>query len=262
MARNKNIHKYHFIYKTINLVNGKIYVGQKLTSCDNLQPNYLGSGILFQRVIQKYGVENFKREIIEFCTKETINEREKFWIKQLDAMNRSVGYNLCEGGGTTSGYKHTKSTLRKISTSNIGKHHHKRSEEIREKDRIASTGRLHSDQTKKKMSVTATGRITSEETKEKIRNSKKGKPLSESVKINMRISSFKREKVKCNYCDRISFKCNIDQYHNDYCKFNPSRKLKIKIIRKCLYCDYVGTNAGYIGRYHNNNCKHKPNGDQ
>jgi len=55
------------IYKTINIVNGKIYVGQDAHN----NPNYLGSGYILKKAIEKYGRENFKKEILEECnTKE------------------------------------------------------------------------------------------------------------------------------------------------------------------------------------------------
>ena len=47
------------IYKTTNLVNGKIYIGQD----SNNNPNYLGSGKLLKYAISKYGIENFKLSI-------------------------------------------------------------------------------------------------------------------------------------------------------------------------------------------------------
>ena len=55
-------YKYHIIYKTTNLINGKIYVG--MHSTDNLNDGYLGSGWILKQVIKKYGKENFKREVL------------------------------------------------------------------------------------------------------------------------------------------------------------------------------------------------------
>lgn len=81
------------IYKTTNLINGKIYVGKDKKN----NPKYLGSGKILKLAIRKYGVENFKKEILEVCTNELIwKEREKFWIKELNAQ--SIGYNIAEGG--------------------------------------------------------------------------------------------------------------------------------------------------------------------
>lgn len=83
------------IYKTTNLINNKIYVGQDKNNC----PIYLGSGKVLKQAIKKYGIENFKKEILEFCeSKEQLNEREIFWIKKLHAGKRGVGYNIAKGG--------------------------------------------------------------------------------------------------------------------------------------------------------------------
>lgn len=51
--------KYHLIYKTTNLLNGKIYIGKHTTT--NKEDNYLGSGIKLINAIKKYGRENFKK---------------------------------------------------------------------------------------------------------------------------------------------------------------------------------------------------------
>lgn len=93
IAKNK---KYHFIYKTTNLINEKYYIGKHSTN--NLEDGYLGSGTYLRRSIRKYGKENFKREVLEFCeTYEKLGEREK----ELITLNEIVGkqcMNLKPGG--------------------------------------------------------------------------------------------------------------------------------------------------------------------
>lgn len=82
------------IYEIKNKINGKVYIGQH--SSDEFG-TYWGSGKLIKRAIKKYGLDNFERFILERCsTKEELNEREKYWIKENDSINK--GYNLAEGG--------------------------------------------------------------------------------------------------------------------------------------------------------------------
>ena len=83
------------IYKTTNQVNGKIYIGQDKYN----NPSYLGSGKILHLAFQKYGIENFKKEIVEECeSTELLNEREKFWIAYYNSTDRSIGYNIASGG--------------------------------------------------------------------------------------------------------------------------------------------------------------------
>ena len=81
------------IYKTTNLVNGLIYVGQD--SYNN--PKYLGSGVFLKRDIIKYGKSNFKKEILCKCkTSDELDKMEIYWIDKLNTINK--GYNLLKGG--------------------------------------------------------------------------------------------------------------------------------------------------------------------
>lgn len=56
---------------------------------------------MLKRAFKKYGFENFKVELIEWCDSlEELDEREIYWIKYYDATNSECFYNLARGGGT------------------------------------------------------------------------------------------------------------------------------------------------------------------
>ena len=84
------------VYKTINLIDGKIYIGKDVKN----NPNYLGSGIILKNAIKKYGRDSFKKEILEdeIEDKKTLSEREIYWIAYFNSNNKLVGYNLTKGG--------------------------------------------------------------------------------------------------------------------------------------------------------------------
>lgn len=93
MARKEK--KYHFIYKTTNLLNGKYYIGMHSTS--NLEDGYMGSGKRLRYSINKHGKENHKVEILEFVyNREELKKREKEIVNlneiaKLDCMNLMIG---------------------------------------------------------------------------------------------------------------------------------------------------------------------------
>lgn len=90
---------HYIIYKTTNLVNGKFYIGKHQTN--DLNDGYVGSGKLLKRAIKKYGMDQFKTEIIEMCSTEAhMNLAEKIYV----VVDDEVSYNLCPGGKGGFGY--------------------------------------------------------------------------------------------------------------------------------------------------------------
>lgn len=86
------------IYKTTNLVNGKIYVGK--TKKEKVSDSYLGSGTLMKAAIAKYGKQNFNRVTIDIASDiEELHLKERFWIKFYNSTQSNVGYNIAKGGG-------------------------------------------------------------------------------------------------------------------------------------------------------------------
>lgn len=56
---------------------------------------------LFHEAIRKYGIENFDYEILEECKISELNDKEKYWIKELKSYVLDGGYNLTKGGDST-----------------------------------------------------------------------------------------------------------------------------------------------------------------
>ena len=56
-----------YIYKTTNMINNKIYIGQSSKAYDK-SLSYLGSGKILKDSVKKYGEHSFKKELIEECS--------------------------------------------------------------------------------------------------------------------------------------------------------------------------------------------------
>ena len=96
---------YGYIYLTNNLINNKKYIGQhkgKFTT------EYLGSGKVLKQAIDKYGRDNFKVILLDVAqSKEELDELEKKYITNYNALYESDFYNIHEGGSggnTKQGY--------------------------------------------------------------------------------------------------------------------------------------------------------------
>ena len=111
--------KFGFIYITTCTVNNKKYLGQRKYS--NGWKNYLGSGVAFCNAVEKYGKENFRREIIcEADTAEELNQLEYELSLKFDVVNSDEWYNLCYGGYSTNGFKFSDETKKVMSEKKKG----------------------------------------------------------------------------------------------------------------------------------------------
>lgn len=122
------LNNYGYIYKTTNLMNGKVYIGQKKGF---FNPKYFGSGTLINQAVQKNGTVNFIVVIIKSAiTKEEADLLEQKYIAEhRESLGKENVYNLADGGEGGGG-KRSEETRKKMSLSRIGTHP---SEETRRK---------------------------------------------------------------------------------------------------------------------------------
>jgi len=96
------VKKINFVYITTNLINGKQYIGEHSTNdleCPKTK-TYLGSGYFLILAIKKYGLINFKREILEFFpTKQDAYIAQEKYIKLYKTHISQGGYNRDWKGG-------------------------------------------------------------------------------------------------------------------------------------------------------------------
>jgi group I intron endonuclease len=91
------------IYKATNKITGKCYIGQtkqklekRIQGHSRESKNHKGRP--FSLSITKYGIDNFVFEELEKVNSiEELNDREIFWIKELNTISPS-GYNITAGG--------------------------------------------------------------------------------------------------------------------------------------------------------------------
>jgi hypothetical protein len=180
------------IYKTTNLINGKIYIGQDSKN----DPNYLGGGLKLKHAIKKYGKENFEKIIIEHCTSyDILNSREKYWILKHDSTNPIIGYNIDVGGnGAVDRARWLEN--KKLNRKGGLKKGYKWKNESPLKGKKRENGTpwlLGENNPAKRLDV-----------RNKISKSKLGKPRPTST---------------CIYCKKVAQTTNIIRWHNDNCKF-------------------------------------------
>lgn len=233
------------IYRHVNTVNQKSYIGLTKQSLEKRWQNGLGytkTQPLFYRAIQKYGWESFTHEILEenIISLSQANEREKYWIAYYHTWQGDTecwGYNLTPGGEGCPNHEVSKETRYKIGLANSGKI---RSEAFKQNLRVKLKGagnpfygKVHSEETKALIRAKAIGRKTSEETKLKISNALKNRPVSEATRQKLSLALMGKNTGNIPWNKDKSIPRNIVE------KANETKKLR-KVGQKPVVCLETG----------------------
>lgn len=154
---------FYTIYKITNQINGKFYIGRHKTK--DLNDSYMGSGKYLKHAQAKYGIENFKKEILF-----VFDTTEEMYAKEAEIVNEEFlaeenTYNVKVGG--YGGWDYINESRSPEEWSALGKNGAKyssknknspRTKEWREnlsrslKGKQPFLGKMHSDETKEKIS--------------------------------------------------------------------------------------------------------------
>ena len=184
------------IYKILNLINNKVYVGSAINL--NSRKNQHFSDLRLNKHVNnhlqytynKHGECNLKFIIIEYLdNNEELIKREQYWMDSLQSYNDNHGYNICPIAGNCLGKKHSETTKDKLRISSMNNKHalgYKHTEEAKERMRSPRKnkgggrpkGFSQSEEVKLKLSILLKGRISPMKGKKHTNDSKK--KISES----------------------------------------------------------------------------------
>lgn len=222
------------IYKTTNLINGKFYIGMHKTPKPN--DSYLGSGTAIKKAIEKYGRENFSKEIL-FCfdNEQEMIEKEKEIVNET-LINDNMCYNMTLGG--IGSWSHIDSSGK--NNPNYGKELWKKGksqEEIIEINRKRASkgekngmyGKTHSDEAKQKIIeankawlATPEGIESTKRSADALSKRMKGKPKSEEQRRKMAEAAKKRFEnmpiLECPHCKKTGKGHQFKNFHFEKCK--------------------------------------------
>lgn len=214
------------IYCILNKIDFKRYIVQSVDvdyrlyeHKNHIETKVRHSNRLLQNAIHKYGIENFEFLILEECSRENLNEREKYYIEYYRTyvgFEDCKGYNLTLGGDGTLGFKITEEVSIKLSEALIRNWsdpaYRKKQSASRSHPRTPEHSRAISD------GIKASGKFPSKDhmllMTEKAREVNLGRKMSEEqkVKLSKSLKGIKRSPEACLNISRSKSGVNSPAY--------------------------------------------------
>lgn len=229
------------IYKITNLINNNAYIGLSINiekrwqahKERSLNENNKEYDKVLYKAFRKYGIDNFKFEILEECKPEELKSKEIYWIQYYDTFHN--GYNATPGGDLvdTHGEKHPKHKLTEQDVIEIRKLWASKTISTREmyyeyQNKIEKTGfkKIYTWQTWKKILP----ELNTEENRKWHRENGKSYANSGEKNPKAKITDKEFENIKMRYLQGEDLHSIFDDYknrYNNYKSFYATNKKRI-----------------------------------
>ena len=190
--------EYGIIYRALNTINGKVYIGQTVLSLTERIGDHRRKALSynsrshFHSAIKKYGLESFVWEKVDTALSyDELNAKEKLWIKLHNSFDPACGYNITKGGRS---FEVTDAFRKKISETGLGR---KLPEHEIARRRVAMAGvgnhfygKKHTEEAKQKNREAHVGKKLSKEHVEKCVH--RGESNHRAVLKNAQVIEIKR----------------------------------------------------------------------
>lgn len=231
------------IYKITNLINNNAYIGLSINiekrwrahikrSQDATNKEY--NKVLY-KAFRKYGIDNFKFEILEECIPQELKEKEIYWINYYDTYKN--GYNATAGGDLIDnhGEKHPNHKITESDVIEIRQLWASKTISTREmyyeyQDKIAKTGfkKIYTWQTWKNILP----ELNTEENRSWHRNNGQSYANPGEKNPKAKITDEEFEDIKKRYLNREDMHLIFQDYKDKYSSYNSFYNTNKKRIDK------------------------------
>lgn len=223
------------IYKITSPL-GRVYIGQSI----DIELRFISykklkckSQLRLHGSFLKYGVDSHVFEVIEECSFESLNERERYWQDVYDVLGKK---------GLNCHLVSTKESPKVLS------------KEMKLKISNSLTGFRHTDESKAKISKGLIGRVVSKETREKISNSNKNKPFSDERRKKIS-ESLKGRKIPKEVIEKRNEKLSKGNHYKAKIIINIESGIFYECIGEAAFCYGIkrSTLNNYLTGFRKNN---------
>lgn len=204
------------IYKITSPVN-QIYIGQSIDTEKRILhyhtvPYSYRNQIKLLRSFEKYGIENHKFEIIEYCSIKKLNNKERYWQDFYKVLEN--GLNLILTKSDSQSGKRSEETINKIRKTLTGKTYVELYGSIEEAD----------NQKKKRKDKTV----------KQWKNRTEQDRINVSNKISKKLKKYFKEHkivhtlVKCPHCNKEGKGNSMKRWHFDNCKNISNENIQLR----------------------------------